>query len=63
MAVMQIEYYSEASLKMEACPFFIPTDRVEDPADTDTKVLILHGMNGTTIPGWLDTMWSVFLSK
>ena len=47
MAVMQIEYYSEA-LKMEWASVLYPdASRVEDPADTDIPVLyLLHGMNG-----------------
>ena len=48
MAVMQIEYYSEA-LKMEwgVSVLYPDASRVEDPADTDIPVLyLLHGMNG-----------------
>ncbi len=48
MAVMQIEYYSEA-LKMEwgVSVLYPDASRVEEPADTDIPVLyLLHGMNG-----------------
>ena len=48
MAVMQIEYYSEA-LKMEwgVSVLYPDASRVENPADTDIPVLyLLHGMNG-----------------
>ena len=48
MAVMQIEYYSEA-LKMEwgVSVLYPDASRVEDPADTDIPVLyLLLGMNG-----------------
>ena len=48
MAVMQIEYYSEA-LEMEwgVNVLYPDASRVEKPDDTDIPVLyLLHGMNG-----------------